>query len=135
MYHYADILVNKLHPEIKKQRQSLISDGVILHYDNAPVHTSFLVSSTTHDLKYELLRHLPYSPDLAPSDYFLFPVLKDYLKGRHNNDRSSLDSSMYQCLNSTSENDFTATIQKLLERWQKCISAEGRYFEKEHVDE
>jgi histone-lysine N-methyltransferase SETMAR len=77
-------LVNKLHPEIKKQRQGLLSASVILHYDNPPAHTSHPVSSTIHNLKkYELLRHPPYSPDLAPSDYFLFPVLKDYLKGRH----------------------------------------------------
>jgi histone-lysine N-methyltransferase SETMAR len=131
--YYANILSNELHPEIKKQRRGLISAGVILHHDNAPVHTSHLVSSTIHNLKYELLRHPPYSPGLAPSDYLLFPVLKDYLAGRHYNDRSSLGSSIYQCLNSMSEDDFTAAIQKLPERWQKFISADGRYFEKEHI--
>ncbi|CAF1081757.1 unnamed protein product [Rotaria sp. Silwood1] len=131
--YYANILVNELHPEIKKQRRGLISAGVILHHHNAPAHISHLVSSTIHDLKYELLRHPPYSPDLAPSDYFLFPVLKDHLKGRHYDDRSSLGSSVYQCLNSMSKDDFTAAILKLPERWQKCISAEGRYFEKEHI--
>jgi histone-lysine N-methyltransferase SETMAR len=130
--YYANILV-ELHQEIKKQRRGLVSAGVILHHDNAPAHTSFLVSSTIHNLKYELLRHPPYSPDLAPSDYFLFPVLKDYLAGRHYNDRSSLGSSIYQCLNSMSEDDYTAAIRKLPERWQKCISAEGRYFEKQHI--
>ena len=75
--YYADILVNKLHREIKEQRRGLISVGVILHLDNVPTHTSFLISSTIHDLKYELLRHLPYSLDLASSNYFLFPILKD----------------------------------------------------------
>lgn len=124
--YYANILVNELHQEIKKQWRGLISAGVILQHDNAPAHTSHLVFSTIHILKYELLRHPPYSPDQAPSDYFLFPVLKDYLKGRHYSDRSSLGSSVYQCLNSMSKDDFTAAIQKLPERWQKCISAEGR---------
>ena len=80
--YYADILVNKLHPKIKKHRQGLISADVILHHDNAPAHTSFLISSTIHDLKSELLRHPPYSLDLTPSDYFLYPILKDYLKRR-----------------------------------------------------
>jgi histone-lysine N-methyltransferase SETMAR len=126
-------LVNQLHPEIKRQRRGLISTGVILQHDNAPVHTSQLVFSTIHNLKYELLRHPPYSPDLARSDYFLFPVLKDYLKGRQYKDRSSLGSSIYQCLNNISIDDFTTAIQKLPERWQKCILAEGRYFEKEHI--
>ena len=60
--YYADVLVNKLHLEIKKQRRSLISAGVILHHDNASAHTSHLVSSTIHNLKYELLRQPHYSP-------------------------------------------------------------------------
>ena len=94
----VDISVSKLLPEIKKQRRDLISTGVTLHHDNAPPHTSHLVSSTVHNLKYELLRHPPCNPDVTPSDYFVFPVLKDYLKGRHYNDRSLLDSSIYRCL-------------------------------------
>ena len=56
--YYADMLVNKLHPKIKKQRRSSISAGVILHHDNVSLRTFFLVS---HDLKYELLRRLLYS--------------------------------------------------------------------------
>ena len=74
--YYADILVNKLHQEIKRQRRDFISAGVILHRDNVPAHTSFLVSSTIHDLKYELLRHLVYSPHLAPSNYFFVSCFK-----------------------------------------------------------
>ena len=80
--YYADIFVNELHLEIRKQRGGLISAGVILHRDNAPIHTLHFVSSTIHNLKYELFHHPSYSPDLAPSDYFLFPILKDYLKGK-----------------------------------------------------
>ncbi|MBZ5798063.1 hypothetical protein K8353_49450, partial [Burkholderia contaminans] len=38
--------------------------------------------SKIHQLGYELLPHSPYSPDLAPSDYFLFPNLKKWLGGR-----------------------------------------------------
>ena len=59
--YYADILVNKLHSEIKKQWQGLISVDVILHGDT-------YILSTIDDLKYELLRHPSYSPDLALSD-------------------------------------------------------------------
>ena len=74
--YYEDILVNQLRPEIKKQRRRLISACVILHYDNALAHASFLVSSTINGLKYELLRHPPSSPDLAPSDYFFVSCFK-----------------------------------------------------------
>lgn len=111
----------------------MISTEVILHHDNTPTHTLHLASSTIHDLKYELLRHLPYSPDVAPSDYFLFPFEKNYLARRHYNDRSSVSSTINQCLNSRCKDDFTAAIPKLSERWQKCISTQGRQFEKEHI--
>ena len=74
--YYADVLVNKLYPEIKKQWRDLISAGVIHHHHNAPTHTSFLASSTIPDLKYELLRHPPFSPVLASSDYFFVSRFK-----------------------------------------------------------
>ena len=125
--------VNKLRPEIKKRRRTLISTDVILHHDNALSHTSYHVLSTIDNLRYELLRHPPYSPDLAPSDYYLFPLLKEYLKARRYEDRSALASSIHQCLNGLSEDDFTAAIQQLSERWRKCILVDGRNFEKEHI--
>ena len=67
--YYANLLIDKLHPEIKERRRASISAGVILHHDNASAHTSYYVLSTIHNLRYELLRHPPYSADLAPSDY------------------------------------------------------------------
>lgn len=44
--------------------------------DNAPSHKSVKTMEKIHELRYELLPHAPYSPDLAPSDYYLFPNLK-----------------------------------------------------------
>ena len=75
--YYANLLINKLHREIKKRRRGLISTGVILHHDNASAHTLYPILSTIHNLRYELLRHPSYSSDLAPSDYYLFPFLKN----------------------------------------------------------
>lgn len=50
--------------------------------DNAPAHKSHVAMQKIRDLGFELLEHPPYSPDLAPSDYHLFPQLKKSLKGR-----------------------------------------------------
>jgi histone-lysine N-methyltransferase SETMAR len=44
--------------------------------------TSVLAMGKLRDLHYELLKHPPYSPDLAPSDFYLFPKLKLYLAGQ-----------------------------------------------------
>jgi histone-lysine N-methyltransferase SETMAR len=54
---------------------------VIFHQDNAPAHKSVLAMGKLRDLHYELLENPPYSPDLAPSDFLLFPKLKLFLAG------------------------------------------------------
>lgn len=57
-------------------------EKVLFHHDNAPAHTSAVARAKIVELGYELLPHQPYSPDLAPCDYFLFPQLKYSLRGR-----------------------------------------------------
>ena len=52
---------------------------MLFHQDNVPVHTSVIAMAKINELKFKLLLHVPYSPDLAPSDYFLFPNLKKWL--------------------------------------------------------
>ena len=49
---------------------------LFLHLDNAPAHTSRKSSSYLHELPFIKLPHPPYSPDIAPCDFFLFGYLK-----------------------------------------------------------
>ena len=55
----------------------------ILQHDNARPHTSRQTQDALAQLKLPALPHPAYSPDLAPSDYFLFLQLKKHLKGNH----------------------------------------------------
>ena len=55
---------------------------VLLHQGNAPAHKSLVAMFAVHDCGFELIDHSPYSPNLAPSDYFLFPNLKKHLAGK-----------------------------------------------------
>ena len=52
-------------------------------HDNAPAHPALATQKKLAYLGFQFLDHPPYSPDLAPSDYHLFPGLKKQLKGRH----------------------------------------------------
>jgi histone-lysine N-methyltransferase SETMAR len=54
----------------------------LLHHDNARPHTAPAAQERIEKLKWELLEHLPYSPDLAPSDFHLFGLLKKHLSGK-----------------------------------------------------
>jgi [histone H3]-lysine36 N-dimethyltransferase SETMAR len=56
---------------------------VLFHQDNALCHKSIKTTANElHELSYELLPHSLYSPDLAPSDLFLFADLKRMLAGK-----------------------------------------------------
>jgi histone-lysine N-methyltransferase SETMAR len=79
--YYANLL-QRLSDEIKKKQPHLAKKKVSLHQDNSPVHTSVIAMAKIYELKFELLPHAPYSPDLAPSDYFLFPNLKTWLSDK-----------------------------------------------------
>jgi len=79
--YYAEV-IRKLRPAIKEIRRGKLSHGVLLHQDNAPAHTSSVAMAAIRECGFELLSLLPYSPDLAPSDYHVFRSLKDSLRGQ-----------------------------------------------------
>ena len=53
-----------------------LTKGVLFHQDNDFAHKSVVAMTAVCDCVFELMDHLPYSPDLAPFDYFLFPNMK-----------------------------------------------------------
>jgi [histone H3]-lysine36 N-dimethyltransferase SETMAR len=62
----------------RKKRPHFKKKEVLFHQDNALCHKSIKTMAKLHELGYELLPHPPYSPDLAPSDFFLFADLKSW---------------------------------------------------------
>jgi len=64
-----------------------------LHHDNAPAHTALAVREFLASKQITVLEHPAYSPDLAPSDFFLFPKIEEILKGRHFDDTDDISSN------------------------------------------
>ena len=79
--YFADQL-RRLRECMKKTRRGLLRKDVWPLQDNAPPHTSQIAIAAADQCGYRLLPHPPYSPDLAPSDYYLFANLKLHVKGR-----------------------------------------------------
>jgi transposase len=73
--------------------------------------------------------HPPYSPHLAPADFYLFPRLKSPLKGRRCCDVIEIIKNATKELKSLSQNGFQECFQHPYSRWQKCKVAQGQYFE------
>ena len=72
--YYANLL-DQLRPAIREKRRGKLSKGVLLQQNNARVHTCKVAMDAVERIGYELIRHPAYLPDLAPSDFFLFPNL------------------------------------------------------------
>ena len=63
--------------------------------------------------------HPPYSPDLAPSDFFLFPKLKMKLKGRRFQTLEEIQAEPQAVLNTLRENDFQECLKNWQRRWDR----------------
>ena len=67
----------------------------------------------------------PYSPDLAPSDFWLFPKLRGYRYVTI----EEMNEAVTKVIDTFTQEDFHGSFQNLLERYNKCIAAGGDYFE------
>ena len=73
--------------------------------------------------------HPPYSPDLAPCDFWLFPKLKNTLKGKRFADLSDMQCNMKMLLWGIPENNFQDCFRQWHHCRTKCIVLQGEYFE------
>ena len=72
--------------------------------------------------------HPPCSPDLAPCDFWLFPKLKEKLRGCRYETIEEMKEAVTKVIDMLTQDDFHGAFQKLLEQYNKCIAA-GVYFE------
>ena len=83
---------------------------------------------------YELIPQQAYSPDLAPSDYFLFPNLKKDICGRHFRSNQEVVAAVEEWVGDKDPGFFTSGLMALVHRWSMCIILEGNYIEKEEIN-
>jgi histone-lysine N-methyltransferase SETMAR len=81
-HQYLDILKH-LRDQVRRKRQERWrNQDWLRHNDNAPAHTALSLQRFLAAKNMAAVPHTPYSPDLAPCDFFLFPRMKSKLKGR-----------------------------------------------------
>lgn len=76
-----------------------------------------------------ILEHPPYSPDLAPLDFFLFDLLKKHLGGTHFQNEEVMNA-VTEYFDGKCVAYFRDSIFKLLHCWEKCINLNGDYVKK-----
>lgn len=127
--YYAGVL-RRLRDAVKEKRRGKLSKGVLILHDNAPAHSSQLAQQAIRECNFTQLPHPPYSPDLAPSDFYLFRHFKKFLRGRKFNDDNELKAASEQWLGGQNKEFFQTGLISVVEKWKKCIEVRGDYVEK-----
>jgi len=122
---YLNVLKRLREAVRRKRPEAWTNNTWMLHHDNAPAHASLLIREFLTKHETTVVPQPPYSPELAPADFFLFPKLKSSLKGRQ-----------FQTVEEIEENsiwDLRAILQNTFQNWKKCweqwIKSGGEYFE------
>jgi len=132
--YYLNVM-RHLREAIRQKRPELWADNSwFLHHDNAPSHTAlvlrdFFIKNSTH-----IVPQPPYSPDLAPSDFWLFPKLKLPLRGHRFDSIEEIQTASKKVLMAIPEIDFNRCFEDWKKRWHKCIVSGGDYFEGDEIN-
>jgi len=95
-------------------------------FENAPCHTSLLVRKFLSNKNIMVCPHPPYSPDLAPYDFRLFPKFKTTMKGKRFESIQDIKAATTAQLKTLTKEDFQNCFRKWQERWEKRVRSEGR---------
>jgi len=113
----------------EEKTRALVSYKCILHNDNAPVHDALRVREFLAKNSITKMHHPPYLPDITPCDFWLFPKLKNALKGQRFVDLSDIQRNVKTLLRGIPENDFQDCFRQWHHPLTKCMASQGGYFE------
>ena len=104
-----------------RKRPELFRSGQwYLHQGNAPTQKSILVTSYLTEMEFKTVPHSPYSPDLAPCDFLMFPKLKENLRGCRFEDVEEMKEAVTETLDTFTLKEYERAFKKWLERY-KCV--------------
>ncbi|GFT83158.1 mariner Mos1 transposase [Trichonephila clavipes] len=125
VYYYQ---LDKLNDALQQKRSELINrKGVVFHQDNARSHTSYVTRQKLLQLEWDTMPHPPYSPDLAPSDYYLFRSLQAFLDCKTFTSNEEVKNHLDQFFASKDQKCYERGIMLLPERWQKVLDLNSQY--------
>jgi hypothetical protein len=130
--HYYLQVLTTLRERVRRKRPELWeNDSWILHRDNALAHSALSVKQFLAKNRTQMLQHPPYSPNLAPCDFCLFPKLKNALKGTHFESVEAVKTKATEVLKTLQEKDFQHCFNQWKIRMERCVKHGGEYIEGE----
>ena len=97
----------------RKIKQTWSSSDRFPHHNNAPANMALSVQQFLAKNNMTVIPHPPYSPDLAPCDFFLFPPMKGQMKGKRFADVREVNKKTLEVLNSISTEEFRSDFSSV----------------------
>lgn len=126
---YKSDVLPKVFKKFREIKNRSTLRNVMLHHDNASPHKAKAVTEYLKEQRITALPHPPYSPDLAPCDFFLFPRIKKELGGKRFESVEELKRAVKAIANDISKEDYTKCFENWCTRLKRCIEVGGEYFE------
>lgn len=128
-------VMRRVRDAIRRKRPELWKNNSwILHHDNAPCHKAIIVTEFLTKNSTNIIDQAPYSPDMAPCDFFLFPKLKLPLRGRRFESIEAIKQNSTKELKAIPETAYKKCFDDWKKRWHMCIASNGCYFEGDKIN-
>ena len=124
--YYAGEL-RRLCQEIEINRQGKLTRSVLLLQHNVHAHKSQVAMTAATKFGFEILSHPPYSSNMAPSYFYLFPKLKSHPRGTQYGSNEGVIEIVNEYLRDEEKAICFDEIRKLEQRWAKCIALKVDY--------
>ena len=132
---YYLTVLRRLRDAIRRKRPDLWKDNSwILHDDNAPSHRARIINEFKAKHSIITVDHPPYSPDLAPCDFFLFPKLKLPLRGTRFESIDDIKENATRELKAIPAAAYGRCMEDWIRRYHSCIANNGEYFEGDKIN-
>jgi len=115
--------LDRLNEVIQKERPERELCSIMTMRGN----TNLMIRNKLTSLGWDVLRHPPYGPDLAPSDNHFFRALQNSLDGKKLADRDATENYLAKFFDNKPQKFYNDGIMKLSEKWQKVIDNNGHY--------
>jgi hypothetical protein len=128
-------VLQRLRDAVRRERPRKWPSGTwLLHHDIASCHAALSVREFLAKHSIPVVPHSPYSPDLAPCDFFFFPRPKSTLKGKQFQDVAEIQLNTTRQLHAIPKQAYPTCIEKWKDCWNRCIQSGGSYCEGDNFE-
>ena len=116
--------LHRVNEAIQQKRPDKQGQVILLH-DNAKPHVARTLKAALQEFDWEILQHPPYSPDLAPTDYYTFRTLSNEMRSVTFDIDKGLENWLNNFFESRSSDFWQNGINKLVNRWEQIVNTDG----------